>query len=281
MSIALCWTTSLAGGADVDAHAAAGAIVGRDLDRHQHSREVARSRHSLCRNVAGASSARSVEHLHPDRGVRADERALARSRCRSSDPRSGSRSAMAALLPPGGAGRERAVDGQRGDGEQVALAGDHQAVTRCTKSGALVGDRRQAAHVRRAARRAPRPRAALRARRRPRRSSARRPCGRACRSVFSIAALIARDRLARAQHVGQREEAVCMTVLMRPPSPRLARDPLRVDDEEAQPLVHDRAAGPRAGRCSHTSSARTGCSAGRSRPAPATSSTSSRSRKPN
>jgi hypothetical protein len=65
------------GRADVDAHAAAGAVVGRDLDREQVVGQVPRLELLGQEAGRGARAGRGREDLHPDRGVRADHGALA------------------------------------------------------------------------------------------------------------------------------------------------------------------------------------------------------------
>ena len=79
MSMALCLACCLVlGRADVDAQAAAGAIVGRDLERELPARDTPCPAQSVDLKPAGApAERRGIVDLHADRGVRADQRAQA------------------------------------------------------------------------------------------------------------------------------------------------------------------------------------------------------------
>ena len=111
------------GRADVDAHAAAGAVVGRDLDGEPVVGQVVRAELPCYMKPAGApATACGREDLHADRGVRADDGALA---AVDADVGIPDRDLLGdgPLLVLVRAGRERAVDRQRADRQQVALAG--------------------------------------------------------------------------------------------------------------------------------------------------------------
>ncbi len=113
------------GGARVDADAAARAVVGGDLDRHLHPRQVPVAPVLGGEAFRGAVERLGREHLHPDRGMRADDRALG---AVDADGRIPDRDLLGdrALLEAGGADRERAVDREGADGEGVAAAGEHR-----------------------------------------------------------------------------------------------------------------------------------------------------------
>ena len=123
MLIALWRDLGLAlGRAHVDAHAAAGAVVGRDLDREAVPGEVLRAELLVQELVRGVGHRLGREDLHADGGVRADDGALA---AVDADVGVPDRDLLGdgPLLVPGGAGGERAVDGQRAHRQQVAVAG--------------------------------------------------------------------------------------------------------------------------------------------------------------
>ena len=78
MLIALRFTSRLVlGGADVDADAAPGAVVGRDLDRELMAVEFARAERLRQEAVGRAGERLGLVGLHPDGRVRADDGALA------------------------------------------------------------------------------------------------------------------------------------------------------------------------------------------------------------
>ena len=168
--------------AHVDADAAAGAVVGRHLDRQPGAGRELAPAVRLAEEVVG--SAREVlggEGLHADGRVRAHDGALAAVDAQVGVP-DGDRVGEAALLPPGRPGREGAVDGQGADGQQVALAGQHPGSDVAHEVRGAGGHGGQHAHAR-SPRSCAAPRGASRAAPgRPRRGCARRRCGRgACR----------------------------------------------------------------------------------------------------
>ena len=130
------------GRADLDADPAAGAVVGRDLDGQLHPGQVAGAEVLGLEVVGGASRASGRT---PSCGWSSAGRRwrTCRSRCRSTGPRWGSRR-PAALLPPGRAGREGAVDGQGADRQQVAVAFQHPGGDPLDEVGRLLGDGRAA-----------------------------------------------------------------------------------------------------------------------------------------
>ena len=116
----------VAGGAGLDADPAAGAVVGRDLDRHRHPGQVLRAPLLRAEARGRADELGRVVDLHPDRRVRADERALGAVDAELLVP---DRQLVGEvpLLEVGGAEREGAVGRQRAHGQPVALAGEQRA----------------------------------------------------------------------------------------------------------------------------------------------------------
>ena len=98
---------------------------GDDLDRHQHPGQVLRAPVLRAEPVGRAGERLGLVHLHPDRGVRADERAL---RAVDADRLVPDRQLVGevALLECDGADGERAVDGKRADRKPVAVAADQR-----------------------------------------------------------------------------------------------------------------------------------------------------------
>ena len=97
--------------AHVDADTAAGAVVRRHLDRHAVAGDVLGAEVLGLERCRGAVERRRLEHLHPDRRVRADDGALA---AVDADVGVPDRDLLGdgPLLVLGGARRERAVDGE-------------------------------------------------------------------------------------------------------------------------------------------------------------------------
>ena len=112
--------------AGLDADPAAGAVVRRDLDRHEHPRQILRA--PLLRLEAGGCACErgGLVDLHADRRVRADERALG---AVDADRLVPDRELVGEVAPleVRRAGREGAVDRERADGQEVAAAGDELA----------------------------------------------------------------------------------------------------------------------------------------------------------
>ena len=117
----------------LDADAAAGAVVGRNLDGHPHPRQVLRA--PLLRPEAGRRPDERLRlvDLHPDRSVRADERALG---AVDADRLVPDRELLGevALLEMGRAEREGAVDGERADRQ----ASPRPAISARSRSGGPV-----------------------------------------------------------------------------------------------------------------------------------------------
>ena len=126
--------------ARVDADPAARAVVGRDLDRHLHSREVLVAPVLHRKAVGRAVELLGREDLHPDRCVRADDRALGAVDADRGIP---DRDLVGdgALLVAGGSDRERAVDRERAHGQGLAAAGEHRGGR--SAQGVRAGDRRR------------------------------------------------------------------------------------------------------------------------------------------
>ena len=113
------------GRADLDAEVAAGAVLGRHLDRVLPALERRRPGSRSALKVAGAPArALGVVDLGADGGVRADERALV---ALDADLRVPDRDldGEVALLPLRGAHRPGAVHREGAHGQEVALAGHH------------------------------------------------------------------------------------------------------------------------------------------------------------
>ncbi len=109
-------------GADLGAQAAPGAVVRGDLDGDPQTGEVLLLRGAGLEGGGGVGEQRRVERGHPDRGVRADQRALAAVDAQVRVP-DGQFVGDAALLVAGGADGEGAIDRQGADRQQFALAG--------------------------------------------------------------------------------------------------------------------------------------------------------------
>ena len=130
------------GGADLDAQAAAGAVLGRDLHRVRVALEVvALVGDRLEGRRACPASSRLVVDLDADRGVRADHRALVALDADRLVPDRDLEGDVA-LLPAGRAGRPGAVGREGADtGSRSPWFASITAVTRCTKSGAFAATR--------------------------------------------------------------------------------------------------------------------------------------------
>ena len=111
--------------ARVDADPAARAVVGRNLDRHLHPREVLVAPVLRRKAVRCAVEILGREDLHPDRSVRTDDRALG---AVDADRRIPDRDLIGdrPLLVAGGSGRERPVDRERAHGQGLAATGQHR-----------------------------------------------------------------------------------------------------------------------------------------------------------
>ena len=111
------------GGADIDAHAAAGAVVRRDLDGQAVVRQVVRAELLALEAIGRGGHGGSREDLHANSPVGADDGALSAVDADAGVPH---RDVLGdgAFLVLGRAGREGAVDGHRAHRQLVALAGD-------------------------------------------------------------------------------------------------------------------------------------------------------------
>ena len=114
------------GRADLDADAAAGAVVGSHLDGDVVVEQRLGLVGDAAEAVGGAGEGLRRVDLHADGGVRADDRALAALDADLGVP-DGDLAGDGPLFELGGAGRERAVGRQRADGQQVAFAGHERA----------------------------------------------------------------------------------------------------------------------------------------------------------
>ena len=130
--------------ADLDAQRAAGAVLGRDLDRVLHALELGRLVRRCDLNVAGALVERA-RRRRPSRGSRRAGRPARTccTGCRAPDPRPGSRARCCAsptcAVPVG----QVPSTGNALTGSRSPLPAIITAVTCCTKSGACVGDDRR------------------------------------------------------------------------------------------------------------------------------------------
>ena len=264
------------GRADLDADPAAGAVVGRDLDRHRHARQVLRAPLLRAEARGRAGELGRVVDLHPDRRVRADERALGAVDAERLVP---DRQLVGevALLEVGRAEREGAVGGQRAHGQLVALARDQRADAgpKAPSATALVAVRRRRG-LRRCRPRAGESRAgSTAAKLRSTISSPR------FAYVFAIASLIAPIARLRGQDAGEREEAglehgVRRAGAGRPRAPRASRRSRRSGASSRRSAPASRAAaGPRPRR------GRTALLSRNVAPSSATASTSIRSSRSN
>ena len=125
-------------GADVDAGAAAGAVLGGDLEGGLHAGELLALRVDRLEGGGGALGVLGLIGLEPDDGVGADHGALAALDADLRIPH-GDLLGDVALLVLGGAGGEGAVLGELGDLEALALVGDHLAEDSLTNCGASAG----------------------------------------------------------------------------------------------------------------------------------------------
>ncbi|CAB4853453.1 unannotated protein [freshwater metagenome] len=125
-------------GAGLHAHTTAGAVVGGHLHGELHPR------HLTAAEVLRLQTLRLVGwrvHLHPDRGVRADNGALATVDAQVGLPDRdliGDR----ALLELGGAGGERSVGRQRTHRQEIAVTGEHHRGHLLHEIGGIAADRR-------------------------------------------------------------------------------------------------------------------------------------------
>ena len=115
---------AILGRADVDAQVAARAVLRRDLDREVLALVLVALEQRRLERRRRARQRALVVDLRANRRVRADERALV---ALDADLRVPDRNLErdVALLPFRGRHRPRAVDGERADRQQVALAGQH------------------------------------------------------------------------------------------------------------------------------------------------------------
>ena len=207
------------GGAHLDADPAAGAVVGRHLDRHP-APGSSRSFHSLWSEaVGGVGRHVGVEDLHPDRAVRAHERAL---RAVDADRRVPDRDLARdrSLLPTGGVGGEGAVDREGRDRQEIALAGEHGGRDPLHERGGLGGHGRPLDGGRSSAGDGTAHLVQRRDRAVDGREVARRsPSRPACRRSSTIASLIASIASSIGRISVSAKKQVCRTVLMRVPSP--------------------------------------------------------------
>ena len=141
-------------GAHVHADGAAGAVVGSDLDGEQVVVEAAGPEGLGVEGVAPRGGREDLGWLglHADGGVGAHHHATTAVDAQVGLPH-GQLEGQAALLVAGGAHREGAVDGERADREQVALAGQHRRGHPGHELGHVLGHRGAAVagggHVRR------------------------------------------------------------------------------------------------------------------------------------
>ncbi len=119
----ICRALVLAGQA-VDAQGAAAAVLGEDLDRGLAALELGAHGIDGLEGLGGSSSGRRLDDLHPDGGVRADQRATAALDAVFRQPFRHVHGDIA-LLVLGGAGGPGAVVRHLGDLDLVALALDH------------------------------------------------------------------------------------------------------------------------------------------------------------
>ena len=111
-------------GTDVHAQVAAGAVLGRHLDRVRHSLVVSPLIVNRLEGTWSTGEGFLAIHLGPDRRVRADERALVALDAELRIPDRDLQGDVAPL-PLRGPGRPRAVGGERANRKEIALPGHH------------------------------------------------------------------------------------------------------------------------------------------------------------